>query len=61
MDITHIEHIGIAVKDIEKAKEYYEDVLGFECYAVEEVEDQKVKTAFFYGRSNQNRAFTGNF
>jgi methylmalonyl-CoA/ethylmalonyl-CoA epimerase len=47
MDITHIEHIGIAVKDIEKAKEYYEDVLGFECYAVEEVEDQKVKTAFF--------------
>ena len=47
MDITHIEHIGIAVKSIEEAKAYYEDVLGFECYAVEEVVDQKVKTAFF--------------
>ena len=47
MDLTHIEHIGIAVKSIEEAKKYYEEVLGLECYAVEEVADQKVKTAFF--------------
>lgn len=44
---THIEHIGIAVKNLEESKKYYEDVLGLECYAVEEVADQKVKTAFF--------------
>ena len=46
MDISHIEHIGIAVKSIEEAKKYYEGVLGLKCYAVEEVADQKVKTAF---------------
>lgn len=47
MKPTHIEHIGIAVNSIEEARKYYEDVLGLECYAVEEVADQKVKTAFF--------------
>ena len=47
MNITHIEHIGIAVTSIDEAKKYYEDILGLKCYAVEEVADQKVKTAFF--------------
>ncbi|MDR2010524.1 MAG: methylmalonyl-CoA epimerase [Bacteroidales bacterium] len=47
MNISHIEHIGIAVKSIDEAKKYYEGVLGLKCYAVEEVKDQKVKTAFF--------------
>jgi len=47
MDISHIEHIGIAVNDLDEATKYYEDVLGLKCYAVEEVADQKVKTAFF--------------
>lgn len=47
MNISHIEHIGIAVKSINEAKKYYEDILGLKCYAVEEVADQKVKTAFF--------------
>ena len=47
MDITHIEHLGIAVKSIEEALPYYEQVLGLKCYNIEEVADQKVKTAFF--------------
>ncbi|HEX2960569.1 MAG: methylmalonyl-CoA epimerase [Ignavibacteria bacterium] len=47
MNPTHIEHIGIAVKDLESAIKYYENVLGLKCYAIEEVTDQKVKTAFF--------------
>jgi len=47
MKISHIEHIGIAVKSLEEAIPYYEEVLGMKCYAVEEVADQKVKTAFF--------------
>jgi len=47
MNISHIEHIGIAVKDLQKAIQYYENILGLKCYAVEEVKDQKVKTAFF--------------
>lgn len=47
MELNYIEHIGIAVKDLEEAKKYYEQVLGLECYAVEVVADQKVRTAFF--------------
>ncbi len=47
MKPTHIEHIGIAVKSIESAIPYYEKVLGLKCYNIEEVKDQKVKTAFF--------------
>ena len=47
MNLTHIEHLGIAVKSIEEALPYYEGVLGLKCYSVEEVADQKVKTAFF--------------
>jgi methylmalonyl-CoA/ethylmalonyl-CoA epimerase len=47
MNITHIEHIGIAVNNLEEAIPYYENVLGLKCYAIEEVADQKVKTAFF--------------
>ena len=44
---THVEHIGIAVKDLEQAIAVYEKLLGTSCYAVEEVADQKVRTAFF--------------
>ena len=47
MKPTHIEHIGIAVASLDEAIPYYEKVLGLECYAIEEVKDQKVKTAFF--------------
>jgi methylmalonyl-CoA/ethylmalonyl-CoA epimerase len=47
MNLTHIEHIGIAVKNLKEAIKFYEDVFGFKCYAIEEVKDQKVKTAFF--------------
>ncbi len=47
MNISHIEHIGIAVNSLDEAIPYYEDMLGLKCYAVEEVADQKVKTAFF--------------
>ena len=47
MKISHIEHIGIAVKSIEESRAFYENVLGLECYKIEEVADQKVITAFF--------------
>lgn len=47
MEMSHIEHIGIAVKSLETAIPYYEQVLGLKCYNIEEVADQKVKTAFF--------------
>lgn len=46
MNLKNIEHIGIAVNSIEESLKYYEGVLGLKCYAIEEVVDQKVKTAF---------------
>ena len=47
MRIERIEHIGIAVSNLEEAIAFYEKVLNLTCYAVEEVVDQKVRTAFF--------------
>lgn len=46
MNISHLEHIAIAVNSIEESLPYYEGVLGMKCYNIETVEDQKVKTAF---------------
>ncbi|HUI11089.1 MAG TPA: methylmalonyl-CoA epimerase [Bacteroidota bacterium] len=42
-----IEHIGIAVSDLDAAIVVYEKMLGAPPYAVEEVADQNVRTAFF--------------
>ena len=47
MNATYIEHIGIAVKSLNEAIKFYENVLGLKCYSIEEVKDRKVKTAFF--------------
>jgi len=47
MQASKIEHIGIAVKDLNKSISLYEELLGNKCYKIEEVKDQKVKTAFF--------------
>ena len=47
MNISHIEHVGIAVTSLEEAIPFYENMLGFKCFAIEEVADQEVRTAFF--------------
>ncbi|MBC8458178.1 MAG: methylmalonyl-CoA epimerase [Deltaproteobacteria bacterium] len=47
MKINYIEHIGIAVKSLNETIPYYEKLLGTPCYAIEEIKDQRVKTAFF--------------
>ena len=47
MNPTHIEHIGIAVSNLDSAIEMYERVFGLKCYKIEKVPDQKVTTAFF--------------
>ncbi|HBK85722.1 MAG TPA: methylmalonyl-CoA epimerase [Firmicutes bacterium] len=44
--IKQIAHLGIAVKDLEAAKSFYQDVLGLKCVGEEVVPSQKVKTAF---------------
>jgi len=47
MKPSHIEHIGLAVRDLEASIRYWEEVFGLKCYRVETVADQKVRTAFF--------------
>jgi methylmalonyl-CoA epimerase len=47
MKPSHIEHIGIAVSNLAAAIDLYEKLFGLKCYNIEEVPDQKVKTAFF--------------
>ena len=45
--MNKIEHIGIAVRDIEESIELYEKLLKTTCYNTESVESEGVKTAFF--------------
>lgn len=47
MKVKHIDHIGIAVKDMAQAKRFYEEILGLKLHGIEEVAEQKVKVAFF--------------
>ncbi|MDR1915643.1 MAG: methylmalonyl-CoA epimerase [Synergistaceae bacterium] len=46
MNTTVIDHIGIAVKNIDDSLKFWETSLGVKCTGRETVEDQKVTTAF---------------
>lgn len=45
--MNKIDHIGIAVKDLEKSNDLFAKLLGTPHYKIEEVESEKVKTSFF--------------
>jgi len=47
MSYKHLDHIGIAVKDLDKAKKTWQKLLGTPCFKEETVESEKVVTAFF--------------
>ena len=51
--MEHIEHLGIAVKDLQSAIPLYEKLLGTACYKREEVESEGVTTAFFLTGNNK--------
>lgn len=51
--MEHIEHLGIAVKDLELAIPLYEKLLGTTCYKRENVESEGVSTAFFLTGNNK--------
>lgn len=44
--VLRVDHIGVAVKDMEQAKKFYTDVLGMTAMGEEVVEQQKVKVCF---------------
>ena len=47
MNVSRVDHIGIAVTNLDETIKFYEEVLGIKCEGTEVVEDQKVKVAFF--------------
>lgn len=46
MNVMKVDHIGIAVKNLEETMKFYTDVLGLTLHGTEVVEEQKVKVAF---------------
>lgn len=44
--VNKVDHIGIAVSNLDEAIKLYSDVLGLELHGTEEVSEQKVKVAF---------------
>ncbi|WBX73973.1 methylmalonyl-CoA epimerase [Tenacibaculum pacificus] len=51
--MNNIEHIGIAVKDLEKSNELFASLFGKPHYKTEEVASEAVKTSFF--KSGENK------
>lgn len=46
MKALKVDHIGIAVKNLDETLKFYTDILGLECHGTEVVEEQKVRVAF---------------
>ncbi|SCY99749.1 methylmalonyl-CoA epimerase [Alkaliphilus peptidifermentans] len=46
MEVKKLDHIGIAVKNLDEALKFYQEILGLECAGTEVVEEQKVRVAF---------------
>ncbi|MBA1334596.1 MAG: Methylmalonyl-CoA epimerase [Firmicutes bacterium] len=44
--IKKVDHVGVAVNNLEEALKFYTEMLGLTLEGVEVVEDQKVKVAF---------------
>jgi methylmalonyl-CoA/ethylmalonyl-CoA epimerase len=46
MKVLKVDHIGIAVNNIEESLKFYSEILGLDCHGIEVAEDHKVKVAF---------------
>lgn len=47
MAVQKVDHIGIAVTNLDETIKFYEEIVGIKCHGTEEVADQKVRVAFF--------------
>jgi methylmalonyl-CoA epimerase len=59
MKPTVVDHIGMAVRSIEESLKFWEGALGIHCHGVEEVAEQKVKTAFLPIRDTEIELLEG--
>ena len=48
-----IDHVGIAVRSLDESIPFYRDTLGLPLHDIEEVPDQKVRTAVFLSGENR--------
>ncbi len=46
MNCTRVDHVGIAVKNLDEMVKFYEETLGLKSKGTETVEEQKVTVAF---------------
>jgi methylmalonyl-CoA/ethylmalonyl-CoA epimerase len=46
MEIKHIDHIGVAVKNLSEASKFYTDILGLQIKEKETIADQKARVYF---------------
>ncbi len=46
MKVKNVDHIGIAVKNLDESLKFYTEALGLKVEGVEEIADQKVRVAF---------------
>ncbi len=46
MKTLKVDHIGIAVKNLDESIKFYQDILGLELQGTEVVDEQKVRVAF---------------
>jgi len=53
MHLNKIEHIGIAVRDLENSNDLFSKLFGKPHYKIEEVESEGVKTSFFESGPNK--------
>ncbi|MDQ0638810.1 methylmalonyl-CoA/ethylmalonyl-CoA epimerase [Pedobacter sp. W3I1] len=51
--MNKIEHIGIAVKDLNSSIDIYQKLLNTDCYKTEQVASESVNTAFFKTGENK--------
>jgi len=51
--MTHIEHLGIAVADLDQSIPLFEALLGTSVYKIETVESEQVRTAFLQSGPNK--------
>ena len=46
MELKRVDHVGLAVKNLDEAVKFYETAIGLKATGYEVVEEQKVKVAF---------------